>query len=112
MEPPGDVIGIFVEFAAGIEPGHDQLQGADTLAGVDIHRNTPAVILHPDHIVALKDHQNIITVALHGLVDGVIDHFINQMVKTVDAGGPDIHTGALPHMLKALKDLYIACRIT
>jgi hypothetical protein len=77
VEAAGNLVGIFVKFAARVEPGHDQFQGADMLGGVDIHRDTPAIVLHPDHIVPFQDYQNIIAVALHGLIDRIINYFKN-----------------------------------
>jgi hypothetical protein len=100
VEAAGNFIRLFVKLPAGVEPGHYQFQGADVLGGMDVRRNTPAVILHPDNVVPLQNYQNIGTEALHGLVNGVIDNFKNQMMQAVNAGRPDIHTGTFANSLK------------
>jgi hypothetical protein len=107
VEAPGDFIGIFVEFAPRVKPGHNQFQGAYLLGGVDIHRDSPAVVFHPDHIVSFQDHQDSVTIALHGLIDRIVHHFKYQMMETVNAGGPDIHSGTLPDRLQSLEHLNI-----
>ena len=46
--------------------------------------------------------------ARKGLVDGVVDYFIYQMVKTPYRGSADIHSGAFSYRFQTLKDLYLA----
>jgi hypothetical protein len=111
VEAPGNLIGIFVEFAPRMEPGHNQFQGADPLGGVDVYRDTPAIVLHPDHIITFKNHKNIIAEALHGFIYRIIYNLKDQMMETVDAGGPNIHTRPFPYRLQALKNLDILGRI-
>jgi hypothetical protein len=94
-----------------MELGHDQFQGAHMLRRVHVYRNAPAVILHPDHIVPLKNYEDLAAKTLHGLVNRVIDNFKNQMMETIDPCGPDIHTGALAYCLKALQNLNVLGRI-
>jgi len=76
-----------------------------------INRDTPAIILDTHHIVHFKGYKNIVTVALHRFVNRVIDYFKNQMMQTVDAGGSNIHTGALSHRLQTFKNCDILRRI-
>ena len=112
VETPGNLVRFLVELTPRVEPGHNQLQSADSLGRMDIHRNTPAIILHPDHIVPFQHHQDSIAEALHSLVHRVIHHLENQMMETVDSGGPDVHTRALAHRLKTLQNLDVLGRIS
>jgi hypothetical protein len=111
VKAAGDLIGLFVEFSACMEPGHDQFQGADLFFGVHSHRNTPAVIFYTDNIVSFQNHKDFRTVALHGFVYRIIYNFIYQMVKTVYTGGSYVHAGTFPHRIKALENLDILSRI-
>jgi hypothetical protein len=64
-----------------------------------INRDTAAIVFDTHHIVHFKGYQDVVAVALHCLVNRVIDYFKNQMMKAVDAGGSNIHTGALSNRL-------------
>jgi hypothetical protein len=111
VEAPGNLVGVLVEFAPGVELGHDQLQGADPFFGVDIHGDTPAIVLYPDNIVPLQDDQDIIAKALHGFVYRIVYNFIHQVMEAIDAGGPDIHAGAGPYCFESFEDFNILGRI-
>jgi hypothetical protein len=41
--------------------------------------------------------------ALQGLVDGVVDHLVDEVVQTTQAGRPDVHARALAHRLESLE---------
>jgi hypothetical protein len=43
-----------------------------------------------------------------GLVDGIVDNFVDQVVQSSLAGAPDIHAGSLAYCLKTFQDLDIA----
>jgi hypothetical protein len=90
-----------------MEPSHNQFQSADMLSRVDIHGNSPAVILYPDHIIPFKDHQDRIAVPLHSLIDRVIHDLKYQMVETINTGSADVHARSFPYRFKTLKNLYI-----
>jgi hypothetical protein len=51
--------------------------------GVNIHGDAPAIVLHPDHIVPFNNYQYIVAVALHGLIDRIINDLKYQMMETV-----------------------------
>jgi hypothetical protein len=114
VEAAGDFIGLFVEFAPGVETGHDQFQGADALRGVDVYGDSAAVVLDTDYVVPFQNHQDFAAIALsggginsHGLVYGVIYYLKNQVVQAVQAGGADVHAGALADSFKTFQNLNI-----
>jgi hypothetical protein len=85
-----------------MEPGHNQFQSAYPFARVYVYGDAAAVVLDPDYVVTLKNHEYFSAEALHGLVYSVVNHLKDQVVEAVYAGSPYIHTGALAHRLKAL----------
>jgi hypothetical protein len=111
VEAAGNLVALFVEFTAGVEPGHHEFQGADPFTGVYINGDTAAVIFHTDYVIPFQNYQYIVTVALHGLVYGVIYYLEYQMVQAVNSGGPNVHTGAFPYRLQTFKNLDIIGRI-
>jgi hypothetical protein len=40
-------------------------------------------------------------------VDGVVDHFVDEVVETGRRGGADVHTGAFPDGFESFEDLDI-----
>ena len=45
-----------------------------------------------------------VAVAGHGLVDGVVDDLVDQVVQPADTGGADVHAGALADGFEPLED--------
>jgi hypothetical protein len=72
---------------------------------MDIHRNTPAVILYPDHVIAFQHYEDCVTMALHGLVNGIVHNLVYQVMKAVYTRGPYVHARPFTNSLQTLKDL-------
>ena len=104
VQAAGDLVGVVVELAAGMEHGHDHFDGRPAFLGVDVHRNAAAVVRDGDRVVQVDGDADAVAVAGHGLVDGVIHDFIHEMVQAPDVGGADIHGRALAHGRKPLQD--------
>ncbi len=101
MQTTGDRVGIGVELATGVQLGHDDIDGGYS-GGMHRHRNTAAVVLDLDPAVFQHGHLDGGGIPGHRLIDGVVDNFPDQVVQTALAGGPDVHTGALPDRFKPL----------
>ncbi len=46
VQAAGDLVGVLVEFSAGVELGHDDLGRRDAFALVDVGRDAAAVVAH------------------------------------------------------------------
>ena len=46
-----------------------------------------------------------VAVAGEGLVDGVVDDLVDQVVQAARTGGADVHAGALAHRFEAFENL-------
>ena len=44
-----------------------------------------------------------------GLVHGVVDHLVDEVVQAQDTGRADVHPGALADRLQALQDRDVLC---
>jgi hypothetical protein len=111
VEAAGDLVVLLVELAAGVELGHDQLEGGDVLLGMEAYGDAAAVVLDPNDVVLLEDDEDVRAVAGEGLIDGVVDDFVDEVVEAIDARGPDIHAGALSDRLETFKYLNAIRRI-
>jgi hypothetical protein len=111
VKAPGHSVGLFIELAARVEPGHHEFKGADPLSRVNVNRNAPAVILHAYCIVPFQNHEYIIAMALHGLVNRIINHFKDKMMQSVYARGSNVHTRALSYRFQTFKNSNVLRRI-
>src|SRR5262249_15129406 len=75
----------------------DDLERGLLLLGVFPHRDATTVVDHPNPAVGEQRDLDLGGVAGHGLVDGVVHHFPDKMVKTTLTRGADVHTRAQSH---------------
>ena len=108
VEAAGNFIGAGIEFAAGVQAGHDHFHRRQIFAFVQIHGNAPAVVFYGDAVVRMDDDLDFVAMPAHGLVDGVVHHLVDQVVQAFRAGIADIHGRPFPHGLQALEDLNLA----
>ena len=102
VQAAGDLVGAVVEFSAGVQHGHDDFGGGAPLFGMDIHRNSAAVVRHGHRFVGMdRDHH---AVAMPGqcLVDGVVHDLENHVVQAAAViGVADVHSGAFSDGVEA-----------
>ena len=103
MQTAGHRVGVGVELAAGVQLGHDDLDGGDT-GGVHPDRDATAVVDDLDATVGEQGDLDLGGVAGHGLVDGVVDDLPDQVVQAALTGGTDVHARALANRLESLED--------
>ena len=106
VQPAGDLVGILVEFSAGMQPRHDHFGGGDLLLLVEVGGNAAAVVDHGDGAVGIERHIDEGRVVGERFVDGVIDDLVDHVVQArAIVGVADIHAGPLAHGVEALEDL-------
>ena len=100
-----DLVGVLVELAAGVELGHDHLEGAHLLGGVDVHGDAAAVVLDGDDVASLDADGDVGAEARQRLVDGVVHDLEDEVVQAVGAGRADVHARPLADVLETLENL-------
>ena len=105
VQTAGNLVAVLVELAARMEDRQDDFQRAAVLLLVHAGRDAAAVVLHPDGIVLEDGDLDVRAEAGHGLVDTVVDDFIDKMVETSFTDVSDIHGGALADRLETFQDL-------
>ena len=96
-------IALGIEFAAGVQLGHYHLSGRNTLFFVQIDGNTAAIIDYGDGIVVVNGDVDFVAIAGQGFIHGIVHNFINQVVQSHFASGPDIHGRPQPDCFQALQ---------
>ncbi len=106
MQAARNLVGILVEFSAGVELGHDDLSGRHPFALVDVGRNAAPVVMYGAGTVRVEGDDHLRGIACQRLVDGVVDDLVHHVVEAgAVVGVADIHPRPLAHRVEALEDL-------
>ena len=85
MQSARDLVGIVVEFPAGMKFRQNDLGGRLSLLRHDLRGNAAAVVVTVTEPSIWMTDVNFRAVARERLIDGVVDNFVDQVVKSVDA---------------------------
>ena len=109
MQATGDLVGILVELAASMQLGKHNLKRALMLGRVHVDRNTATIILHGTTLASLlvqvQTDRNLVAETRHGLVDGVVNDLVYQLMQAGDAGRANVHAGSQTYRLKPFEYL-------
>ena len=97
------LVGSLAELAAGVEIGHDEFEGRDLELGMDLHRNTAAIITNGDGSVGVNGDFDTCAVSGQMLVDRVIENLEDAVVESALIGISDVHARALTDGLESLQ---------
>ena len=104
VQPAGHLVGVVVELAAGVERGEDHLERALAGLGMDVDRDAAAVVGHRHRLaVGVQRHDDPGRVAVHHLVDRVVDDLPEQVMKARLVDAADVHARPAPDGLQALE---------
>ena len=101
VQPAGHLVGVAVEFTAGMQLGHDDFERRLVFLFVHPDGNTAAVVGHGDAVVGMNHDVDEVANPGHGLVDAVVHHLIDQVVQARDIDVADIHGRPAPHGFEA-----------
>ena len=112
VQSAGRAVGPVLELAAGVERREDDLQGVLAGLRVPVDRHA-APVVHDRHrrSIGVQRHLHVARVAVHRLVDGVVQDLPDQVVQPGRTDAPDVHAGTLPDRLEALEYRYVLGRI-
>ena len=106
MQAAGDLVGVLVEFSAGMQLGHDDFGRRNAFALVDVGGNAAAIVAHGAGAVGIEDHIDAVGMAGERFVDGIVDHLIDHVMQArAVIGVADIHARPLAHGIEALQHL-------
>jgi hypothetical protein len=103
VQTAGDLVAVLVELAAGVQHRHGHLDARELLHGVDVHGDAAAVVLDGDGVVGVNDHAHAVGITGQRFVDGVVHHFVHEVVQPALRCGADVHAGALADRLQPLE---------
>src|SRR5699024_8237579 len=94
VQAAGHSVYAAAELAAGVEDGQDHLDGRLVLRRVHGHGHPAPVVGDLDAAVGQQRDLDVVAVACHRLIDGVVDDLLNQVVETAFRGRTDVHAGS------------------
>ena len=93
------------ELAAGVELGHDDLQGGLALVFHDVDRDTTAVVGDRGGPVLVEGYLDPGAEPCQRLIGRVVDDLIDEVMETPVIGRPDVHPGTASDWLQTLQNL-------
>ncbi len=88
-----------------MESRHDDLGRGSILGGVLIDGNPTTIVRDSDAVVLMNDDGDFAAVSRYGFINRVVDNLIDEMMKAIGPGRPDIHCRALANRIQAFQDL-------
>ncbi len=110
VQTTGHLVTLAAELAAGMQHREHHFCSRLTLVltlSIRIDRNAAPIVVDTTTAVGQQCHHDAIAEAGHGLVDGVVDHFPDEVMETLQTGGTDVHTRALAYRVEPLQDLNV-----
>ena len=83
MQATRDPVGTFVELAAGVEGGEHQLRSRASGVAPDTNRDASTVVGDRTGTIGSQLHRDRRAVSGEGFIDGVVDHFIDEVVESL-----------------------------
>ena len=103
------VVAVF-ELAAGVQRGEDDLDRALFRLGVLVDRDSTPVVGNRDGGAVLVERDGDVRgKAVHRLVDGVVEHFPDEVVEPGGADPTDVHARALANGLEPFENGDVFC---
>ena len=81
------------------------------LGGVLVDGDASAVVDDFDAAVCLDGDLNVVRVAGQGLVDGVVDDLVDEVMQAAFAGRADVHARTLTDGFQAFEDGDVRCAV-
>src|SRR5262249_54863582 len=106
VQTAGNLVGILIEFSAGVQLSHDNFGRRDAFALVDVGRDATAVVAHRARSVGIERHSYFGGKPGEGLIDGIVHYLIDHVVEAGTViGVADVHARPLADRVEALEDL-------
>ncbi len=106
MQTAGNFIPAAAKFATRMQNCKNDRNGRDSRLVVDANRNTAAVVRHADNIAGQNGNVDFVAISRKGLINRVVNDFVDKVVKAARTGRADIHARALTDSFQSFQNLY------
>ena len=108
MQATGDLVGLVLELAAGVEKRHHRLQRRLPRARVRIDWDATTVVADSHVPITVDGDVDAVAEASHGLIYAIVDDFVDEVMETTLVGASNVHAGAASHRLQPFQHLNVA----
>ena len=105
VQTAGDLVARAAELAAGVQHREHDGGGGQVVLLHDPDGDAAPVVGDGDRVVGVDGDDDGGAVPRERLVNRVVDHLVDEVVKASRPGGADVHAGPLADRLEALEDL-------
>ena len=95
MQSAGNLVRVVIELAAGMEFCQHDFRRRLSFLRHDLRRNAAAVVDDGYGTIDVDDDMNFRAISRERFVDGVVDNFVDEVVKPVDTREPMYMAGRL-----------------
>ncbi len=111
VQPSRDLVAVAAELAAGVELRQHDGERRHALIRDHVDGDARPGVLDGDRVVGMDRDVDEVVSAREGLVDGVVDDLVDEVMKASRSRRPDVHTGSKPDRLEAFQDRDVLCGI-
>jgi hypothetical protein len=111
VEAAGHLVALAAELSAGVELGQDDRECGQPLLVDGVNRDARAGVPDGDGVVGVDVDLDEIVAVGESLVDGVVDHLVDEVMKASRPGRPDVHAGSKADRLEAFEDSDVLCGV-
>ena len=104
MQSARGVVRAGTELAACMELGEDHLHTGKAGAGLNVYRDTAALIAYGDATIRTQCDEDLLAVTTKRLIDGIVDNLPQAVHQPPGIGGADVHRWSFPNRLQALEN--------
>ena len=104
VEAAGDLVPLAAELSAGVKLGQDDRERRQSLVFHDAHRDAGAPVADGDGVVRMEANLDALVSPRERLVDGVVDHLVDEMVEPARTRRADVHPRSQANRLEALEN--------
>src|SRR2546427_827930 len=105
VKSAGHAVHLPFELPPAVHPRQDDLDARRAVLRVDVDRDAPTIVRHGDGSVRVQGDLDLLAKAGHRLVDGVVDHLVDEVVEAARVDRADVHRRPLSDRLQAFEDL-------
>ena len=104
-------VATLIEFTTRVQHGQYNLESRFTLLLVEVGRDTTTVVRHADRVILIDGYNDVVAETCQRLVNRVVHHLINQVVKSAYTDVTDVHRRTFSYCFKSFKHLNTRRRV-
>jgi hypothetical protein len=101
VQSAGNFVGVVVEFSAGMQLGENDFRRRLAFS-MHFRRDAAAIVGDRYGTVVVDADVNFGAISRERFVTGVVDNFVDQVMKAIDTRGADVHRRTFSNSLEAL----------